>query len=810
MAIVAPSFNQIIPMGLGFQGGIEHLGLTPSSDVQWDYRPPADYDPVKAFEDFRGKNFNPASGFLKFGEIASGLTRPEYFERNPEYLIDPVTGLNPSGYRSYLQNELNSAIEAERKRTLDVNNFLKSPEGQKYILQQQYDLFRGNSPTGELVPTRKYVTDFDYGFNAPSGKYPYHGKKWQEDFTNYYNQFGGPQFGTDYGNATGETIFAGATGERMLSGLLGLGIHYASPYGFDKTFLKSIKKTDPQLYKFGTKWNEQVRAAQTWPDQLMSRYSLFADAVPEGYAAPEKHKTVKYGAKFGGEPGAKAIGKTNENPIPNTPGAGLWVYGIDPENPSDIAKAYNRMFGTDAKGNPMWYGPAELRQWAPKKAPDGSWQKANSLKDLYDFGAELDAYYRGLAQKIDLPKRGIMDSIAGKIILGGLTSAATGGLGSIVGGLTGSAAAGNLASLAANAAIGGAQGGLTGALTSGIGSAIGAGFDQAGGFSGIGDFASNPLGYIGSAYGIGGGAFSGLNLAGMGQAAQVGPGSLAQVTPPSSIGQNVLSTDYIGGIPHEVIEVVGDAGDVTQLGGGFGSSSGGAIGSALGGMLSGAGGAIGAPTLGGLSGIPSIRGTPGNLTGSLQTTASGMTPTAGTGTGGTGITTGTGGLTSGMPGPYSDASGQGLGESDLEDLKKFGITSLTLGMGGPWDFTGAGAGAGGTGASGAGIGVSGAPSGVAGLLDTGLGVGGAGAGGGGLGGDGTGGDGLGGDGLGSLSGGSSFPWGLLATGGQPGAIGDPASFITPRPIGAKKKGPGSFYGKLQEPKRRKGIRLRRA
>jgi hypothetical protein len=67
---------------------------------------------------------------------------------------------------------------------------------------------------------------------------------------------------------------------------------------------------------------------------------------------------------------------------------------------------------------------------------------------------------------------------------------------------------------------------------------------------------------------------------------------------------------------------------------------------------------------------------------------------------------------------------------------------------------------------------------------------------------------LGGDGLGMGSGGFNYS-GLLG-GMTPGTMGDPVSFLTPRAFGTKKKGPASFYGKLQAPKKRKGITVRRA
>jgi len=538
----------------------------------------------------------------------------------------------------------------------------------------------------------------------------------------------------------------------------------------------------------------------------------YYNAETDGYSAPSGT------AGPGGVIFNSGLGKTNENPGDyKTPGAGLWAAGFDLNDPLLLQKLYD-YFGTNR--SEVW------DKYKPQKLEDGSWKKATP-QDALAFVSDADEWFRKEALKMDLPKRGIMDSLAGRLITGALIGAATGGFGTIVGGLTGSSALGNLASLAVNTAIGGAQGGWGGALTSALGSSIGAGMDQAGGWSNIGDFLSDPFGYIGSAYGIGGGAFSGLNLAGMGEAAQVGPGSLAQVTPPSSIGQNVISTDYIGGMPHEVVEVFADAGDVAQIGGGFGSAVGGGAGSVLGNLLTGGAGAgAGALDVGGLLDAgPSIPGTPGNPIGSIQTTAPGTTPTAGTGTGQTGVIGGPGGISPdgmpiGIPGvdaPYPPGSYQGqigavdgvvggdpfgsIGTSGTQpggqyNDSKFDLIGNLIPSLGPWDFTGATSG-------------PGTPN-ATGLLDTGTGPTGTGPGGNGPGGDGPGGDGLGGDGLGGGNNFGGFDYSGLLGGMTPGGMGDPVSFLTPRAYGTKKKGPASFYGKLQAPKKRKGITVRRA
>lgn len=500
----------------------------------------------------------------------------------------------------------------------------------------------------------------------------------------------------------------------------------------------------------------------------------------EGYQAP-KGKKGPGGVVFN-----SGLGKTNENPGDyKTPGAGLWAAGFDLNDPLLVQKLYDH-FGKN-RGE-VW------SKYAPKKLDDGAWRKASPQETLA-FVSDADEFFRKEALKMDLPKRGIMDSLAGQLITGALIGAATGGFGSIVGGLSGSSALGNLASLAANTAIGGAQGGWGGALTSALGGAVGAGVDQAGGLGNIGDFLADPLGSIGAAYGLGNNAFAGLNLSGMGEAAQIGPGSLAQVTPPSSIGQNVISTDYPGGIPHETIEVIAEPiGDIPQIGGGgFGSTLGGAAGSALGSLLSGnAVSGTGPVRPGGLLATgPAQTGTPGKTSGQTQTSQNNQTPIFIPGFGNIGPN----GLPTGAPGPYSDAYQAG-GSAAGGDSSGGMESALGAALGAGTGLLSA-IGPAGTAASGTGF-------------YSGTGVGGVGAGGDGLGGDGLGGDGLGGDGLGldGMGGGGGY-MGLLS-GGTPGSMGDILDVMQAQSFGAAKKKGQSFYSPVKSPKRRRGITLRRA
>jgi len=448
------------------------------------------------------------------------------------------------------------------------------------------------------------------------------------------------------------------------------------------------------------------------------------------------------------------------------------------------------------------------------------------------------------------------------------TAGAMPDIGSVIGGAAGSATAGNLANIAIGGIIGGEAGGLPGALLGAGGAAIGAGIDQAGG---IREFIRDPFGNITGAIGLGGEVLSGAQLAAMEAAGQINLGSTAQNlaggvpdysmeviggasnllgggtgsslggTIGSAIGGNLaggsvisapgnvnFTGSYVDPTTGQVVEqyeVIAESGDTTQAGGGMGSSAGGGAGSAIGDMLGGGGASTGPSSPGGLLDGNVTPGTPGNPSGSIQTTAPGTTPTAGTGTGQTGVIGGPGGISPdgmpiGIPGvdaPYPPGSYQGqigavdgvvggdpfgsIGTSGTQpggqyDDSKFDLVGNLIPSLGPWDFTGATSG-------------PGTPN-ATGLLDTGTGPTGTGPGGNGPGGDGPGGDGLGGDGLGGGNNFGGFDYSGLLGGMTPGGMGDPVSFLTPRAYGTKKKGPASFYGKLQAPKKRKGITVRRA
>jgi hypothetical protein len=457
-------------------------------------------------------------------------------------------------------------------------------------------------------------------------------------------------------------------------------------------------------------------------------------------------------------------------------------------------------------------------------------------------GLSQIAQFAGMATGLNALVTGLGSLVGGAGLQGAFnaalnTAGAMPDIGSVIGGAAGSTTAGNLANIAIGGIIGGEAGGLPGALLGAGGAAVGAGIDQAGG---IREFIRDPFGNITGAIGLGGEVLSGAQLAAMEASAQVGLGSLAQNTTGGSLDPTGEYVPLQGGYaiwpakPGE-IPLIAITGPRTGVGTGItsgtsltGSNAGqflGGVSSALPGMIYGGGGTSGPGNIGGI-----LTTSPDGLNISAEeqggfgaTPSDGITSGVGTGTGQTGVVGGPGGISPdempiGIPGvdaPYAPGSSQGqigavdgivggdpfgsIGTSGTQpggqyNDSKFDLIGNLIPSLGPWDFTGATSG-------------PGTPN-ATGLLDTGTGLAGTGPGGNGLGGDGAGGDGLGGDGLGMGSGGFNYS-GLLG-GMTPGGMGDPVSFLKPRAFGTKKKGPSSFYGKLQAPKKRKGITVRRA
>ena len=589
---------------------------------------------------------------------------------NMDAFIHPVTGETFNSYNARINNQNAQYRAQEAARQKAIQDWVASPEGIAQTVRNQYDIFNGRTPSRLQYETWRpeqhqsyYITSpFSSGFTAPTINDPTQGAAYQRAWTDYYRQFlpygvdstmAFDRLGSQFQNIGAYQYMMEPGGEMSVTP-----VPNQPGYKFDTTFSQAqldAVKNDPELYNFAQQWNQQVAAAENWGMDLQNPYSVFYNATPQGYEAPVRGQTQRYGVPFGGVPGAQGIGATNDNPIPDTPGAGLWVYGIDPNNPSQIAQAYKSIFfrGGDE-------GAAQaLSAFAPRQNPDGSWSKATSIEDLYNFAGSLDSYYRQLSQKIDLPKSGIFDSIAGKIILGGLTSALTGGIGSIVGGLTGNAAIGNIASALSSAGIGGATGGLQGAITGGLGSAIGSGVDFAGG---VGEFIRNPLDALGGAFDVGagavGGGVGGLLLDDMGSAAQVGPGSLASNTPPVT-GQI---------IPTESVVVTGTVPAVTNTGSAIGAGIGNIAGNLIGGSVTSAPGNVSFtgsyvdPATGNVVEEYTVTGNASDTTeiggGGTASTAIGagagaatglLNPTTGGATGITGGTTGAAGGTTGTP-----------------------------------------------------------------------------------------------------------------------------------------------------------------
>jgi hypothetical protein len=414
---------------------------------------------------------------------------------------------------------------------------------------------------------------------------------------------------------------------------------------------------------------------------------------------------------------------------------------------------------------------------------------------------------------------GLMAGLGGLVGGAGLKGAfnlgleAAGGMpdiGGVVGGIAGSPAVGNLVNVGVGGIVGGEAGGVPGALLGAGGAAIGAGIDEAGGVT---EFLNNPFGSLGGAFGLTSGNTGGLTAAqisAMEEAAQVGPGSVAENTsaslnPNSLSGNQEFYAPSFGNPDNYMGEVVisAPAGDISQLaGGGFGSAAGGAAGSAIGQILSGNGAAgAGSLDVGGLldTGAPAI-GSSGSPTGNIQS----VVPGAGTsmGSGQPGATpygeVGPEGLPTGQPGSYSDAYGAGMTGgpqggllTDMTDEEMLAAAGAGL-LGGAALFGGTGSGA-------TGYGTTAAPYGGEVYGTTGYG-----AGGDGMGGDGTGGDGTGGDGN------FRFNFPSFDFGAAPQVMGDLGELLSGGRVGAKTKGGKSPYKRIKSPPRRRGITLRRA
>lgn len=151
-------------------------------------------------------------------------------------------------------------------------------------------------------------------------------------------------------------------------------------------------------------------------DVLQDPFSTFTYNVTDQdvYGDPSK-KPVRGKTKgpggilFGGNPGATSIGWRNDNPVPpDAPGAGLWVMGLDPNDPRTLSRAF-KLAMTNINDRPKKGGEGGRRfdkyKNLMRKNPDGTWNKITDPKVAQSLLNDVDAYYRELAFRMDMPKR---------------------------------------------------------------------------------------------------------------------------------------------------------------------------------------------------------------------------------------------------------------------------------------------------------------------------------------------------------------------------------------------------------------------
>ena len=125
---------------------------------------------------------------------------------------------------------------------------------------------------------------------------------------------------------------------------------------------------------------------------------------------PVRHQTRGPGGiLFGGNPGAGSIGWRNDNPVPpDAPGAGLWVIGLDPNDPRSLSTAY-KLAMQNINDRPKKGGQGGRRfdkyQGLMRQNADGTWNKITDPQIAQNLLNDVDAYYRELAFRMDMPKR---------------------------------------------------------------------------------------------------------------------------------------------------------------------------------------------------------------------------------------------------------------------------------------------------------------------------------------------------------------------------------------------------------------------
>jgi hypothetical protein len=149
---------------------------------------------------------------------------------------------------------------------------------------------------------------------------------------------------------------------------------------------------------------------------LQNPFSAFTYGVTDQdvYGDPSK-KPVRHqtrgpgGILFGGNPGAGSIGWRNDNPVPpDSPGAGLWVIGLDPNDPRSLSTAY-QLAMQNINDRPKKGGEGGRRfdkyKGLVRQNPDGTWNKITDPQIAQNLLNDVDAYYRELAFRMDMPKR---------------------------------------------------------------------------------------------------------------------------------------------------------------------------------------------------------------------------------------------------------------------------------------------------------------------------------------------------------------------------------------------------------------------